>query len=236
VNRVLLWFALIGCAGTLAVIAASQDQDAIGSLLRYDDLSSLGIKIISLVFVGGLTLALFRERLSRVLEAALFWAMVAILLAVGYTYRYDLQDVADRVLAELAPGFAATRGNRVEIVRTSTGEFSVTSHVNGARVPMVLDTGATAVVLTSEAAQAAGLPTGFLTYSVRIDTANGHTRAAPVVLDRLAVGGITERSVQALIAQPGQLKTSLLGMTFLNRLESWEVRGPKLVLRGRPNG
>ena len=36
----------------------------------------------------------------------------------------------------------------------------------------------------------------------------------------------------ALIAQPGQLKTSLLGMSFLNRLESWEVRGDKLMMRG----
>ena len=55
-----------------------------------------------------------------------------------------------------------------------------------------------------------------------------------MTLDRVSVGGITERGVPALIAQPGQLKTSLLGMTFLNRLESWEVRGTKLVLRAHP--
>jgi len=42
------------------------------------------------------------------------------------------------------------------------------------------------------------------------------------------------RSVPALIAQPGQLRTSLLGMSFLNRLESWEVRGEKLIMRGYP--
>ena len=64
---------------------------------------------------------------------------------------------------------------------------------------------------------------------MQVDTANGRTRAAPVTLDRLAVGGIVERAVPALIAQPGQLKTSLLGMSFLNRLESWEVRGDRLV-------
>ncbi len=68
-----------------------------------------------------------------------------------------------------------------------------------------------------------------LNYTVDVDTANGRTRAAPVTLDRLAIGGIVERAVPALIAQPGQLKTNLLGMSFLNRLESWEVRGDKLV-------
>jgi aspartyl protease family protein len=67
-----------------------------------------------------------------------------------------------------------------------------------------------------------------------VDTANGRTRAAPVTLDRLAIGNIVERSVPALIAQPGQLKTNLLGMSFLNRLESWEVRGDKLLLRAYP--
>ena len=54
-----------------------------------------------------------------------------------------------------------------------------------------------------------------------------------MTLDRLAVGQIVERGVPALIAQPGQLKTSLLGMSFLNRLTSWEVRGDRLVMRGK---
>ena len=77
------------------------------------------------------------------------------------------------------------------------------------------------------------LPLEVLNYSVNVETANGVTHAAPVTLDRLAVGGVTERAVPALVAQNGQLKKSLLGMSFLNRLESWEVRGDKLRLRGR---
>jgi aspartyl protease family protein len=89
-------------------------------------------------------------------------------------------------------------------------------------------------VLTQEAAKAAGLPLEVLHYSVNVDTANGRARAAPVTLDRVSIGGITERSVPALVAQPGQLRANLLGMSFLNRLQSWEVRGDRLVLRGYP--
>jgi aspartyl protease family protein len=122
----------------------------------------------------------------------------------------------------------------VEIARGNAGEFNLGTQVNGARVPMALDTGASAVVLTQEAAKAAGLPLEVLTYNVSVDTANGRTRAASVTLDRVGIGGIIERSVPALIAQPGQLRTSLLGMSFLNRLESWEVRGDKLIMRGYP--
>jgi aspartyl protease family protein len=138
------------------------------------------------------------------------------------------------VLAELVPGRAASRGRTVEIARGGGGSFAVATQVNGAHVSMVLDTGASAVVLTHEAARAAGLPLEVLNYSVNIDTANGRARAAPVTLDRMSVGGIIERSVPALIAPSGQLRTSLLGMSFLNRLESWEVRGDKLLLRGYP--
>jgi len=71
-----------------------------------------------------------------------------------------------------------------------------------------------------------------LTYDVTVDTANGRARAASVTLDRVTVGSIVERAVPALVAQPGQLRTSLLGMSFLTRLERWEVRGERLVLRG----
>ena len=87
------------------------------------------------------------------------------------------------------------------------------------------------MVLTQEAAKAAGLPLDFLNYSVQVETANGRTRAAPVTLDRVRVGAIEERQVPALIAQPGQLRMSLLGMSFLNRLKSSEVRGDRLLLR-----
>jgi len=122
----------------------------------------------------------------------------------------------------------------VLVARSSGGGFSVAAQINGARVSMALDTGASSVVLTQEAAKAAGLPVEVLTYTVNVETANGRARAAPVTLDRLAVGGIVERSVPALVAQPGQLHTSLLGMSFLSRLESLEVHGDQLLMRGYP--
>jgi aspartyl protease family protein len=192
------------------------------------------LKIAIVVFVGGLFLVLFRERLTKAFEAILFWTVIGLLLAVGYAYRVELHEAGDRVMAELIPGRAATHGHTVEVVRGKGGDFSIHTSINGAKVSMVLDTGASSVILTQEAAKAAGLPIGMLTYTVDIDTANGRTHAAPVTLDRLAVGGLTEREVPALVVQPGGLKSNLLGMTFLNRLESWEVRGDKLRLRGAP--
>ena len=233
-RRRLLWILLIGVALALVVLIARHDQDPIAGLST-NDLGALAYHLALIMFIGGAVLVLFRERLSVALEAALFWVVVGFVLVFVYTYRGDLRGIGERVMAELMPGRAAQRSERtVEIVRGRGGDFQVAAQINGTRVAMALDTGASAVVLTQEAAKAAGLPLALLSYSVLVDTANGRARAAAVTLDRIAVGGIVERSVPALIAQPGQLRTSLLGMSFLNRLESWEVRGDKLMIRGKP--
>jgi aspartyl protease family protein len=227
----LFWILLAVLAAVLFLVAM-KDQ-GFASLNRVD-YASLAFKVVLLVVIGSVALSVFRERFAAALRSALIWVMIALLLAIGYTYRFELQETSDRLLAEFVPGHVATRGHTVLVARSSGGSFSVAAQINGARVSMALDTGASSVVLTQEAAKAAGLPVEVLTYTVNVETANGRARAAPVTLDRLAVGGIVERSVPALVAQPGQLHTSLLGMSFLSRLESLEVHGDQLVLRGYP--
>ena len=122
----------------------------------------------------------------------------------------------------------------VEIARGQAGEFAFNVKINGVKAPMVIDTGATSVVLTYETAKAAGLPLELLEYDVDVETAGGRTRAARLTLDRLAIGKLVERSVPALVVPRGQMKTNLLGMSFLDRLESWEVRADRLMLHGYP--
>jgi aspartyl protease family protein len=233
VRSKLFWLLLLGLGLSLVVLVAKHDSKTIMGLST-DDFASLAVKIVFLVFLGGAVLMFFRENFMQAMQAAVFWVVVGLLLVVAYTYRFELKDVSERVLAELVPGRAASRGARTIEIARSARDFSLATQVNGASVSMVLDTGASSVVLTQEAAKAAGLPLEVLSYNVTVDTANGRTRAAAVTLDRIGVGGIVERSVPALIAQPGQLRTSLLGMSFLNRLESWEVRGDKLIMRGYP--
>jgi aspartyl protease family protein len=231
VRRRVLWSFMIGLAAALVLLIVRHDEGTINGL--DEDFGSLIYKIVLLVAVGSLVLALFRHRFSEALTAALLWVVIALALVLAYTYRSEVREVGEHVLAELIPGRPISHGRTVEIVRGRAGEFQVATQINGTRVPMVLDTGASAVVLTQDAARAAGLPLEMLAYTVNIDTANGRTRAAAVTLERLGVGAIVEHAVPALIAQPGQLKTSLLGMSFLNRLESYSVTSDKLILRAR---
>jgi aspartyl protease family protein len=226
------WILLIIVAVVLIVLVAQKNASL--SWLGDVDHGELFMQTVLAVFIGTIVISFFRRRWSQAILAALAWALIVMLLALGYTYRFELREIRDRVLSELVPGRTASRGRIVEVSRGGGGNFFVNSEINGVRVATVLDTGASSVVLTFDAAKAIGLPTEVLTYTVNVETANGRTRAAPVTLDRLAVGGIVEREVPALIAQRGQLRTNLLGMSFLNRLESWEVRGDRLVMRGHP--
>ncbi len=142
------------------------------------------------------------------------------------------KSTVSNTVSDLLRPRAATRA--VQISRGQGGEFALQAKINGVAAPMVIDTGATSVVLTYETAKAAGLPLELLEYDVDLETAGGHTKAARLTLDRLAIGKLVERSVPALVVPHGQMKTNLLGMSFLDRLESWEVRADSLMLRGYP--
>ena len=229
----LLWVLLIGLLIAVLVLIAQHGQGTVGPLST-NDFGSLAYQLAILIFLAAAVLTMFRERFTQAIVYAVLWVIVALVLVIGYSYRYDLGDVAERVMAELVPGHVISHGRSVEVARSGGGDFAIAAQINGARAHMVLDTGASSVVLTQDDAKAAGLPIDLLDYTVSIDTANGRTRAAPVTLDRLAVGGLEERSVEALVVQPGQLHTSLLGMSFLNRLQSWQVVGDRLVLKGYP--
>jgi aspartyl protease family protein len=233
VRQRLMWVLLIGLLIAILVLIAQHGQGTVGPLST-GDFGSLAYQLALLIFLAAAVLTLFRERFAQAIISAALWVVVGLLLVIGYSYRYELSDVGDRVLAELIPGHVVSHGRTVEVARTGAGDFAIAADINGARVHMVLDTGASSVVLTQEDAKAAGLPIALLDYTVGIDTANGRTHAAPVTLDRIAVGGLEERSVDALVVQPGQLQTSLLGMSFLNRLQSWQVVGDRLVLKGYP--
>ncbi|MGY3528267.1 TIGR02281 family clan AA aspartic protease [Bradyrhizobium sp. USDA 4452] len=145
--------------------------------------------------------------------------------------RQNLTQIFGRSIATPA----AAPAPAVQIVRSQGGEFAFRAKINGVSAPMVIDTGATSVVLTWETAKAIGLPTDMLEYNVDLETAGGHTKAARLTLDRLAVGKLVEKSVPALVVQRGQMKTNLLGMSFLDRLESWGVRSDTLSLTGYPD-
>jgi aspartyl protease family protein len=167
----------------------------------------------------------------------LLLALLVLVAMAGAVVAYrDPEQVAraSDSVSQLLRKRATTPARAVQIARGQAGEFALHARINGVSAPMVIDTGATSVVLTYETAKAAGLPLELLEYDVDVETAGGHTKAARLTLDRLAIGKLVERSVPALVVPHGQMKTNLLGMSFLDRMESWEVRADRLMLHGYP--
>lgn len=226
-----LWLLLLFIAGGLAVLVVQHGEGEVFGL-SLDQFGSLIVKVALVGVVGAFAWRMFAGRAGDALRSAFIWLVIVGVLAVGYAYRGELRPVTDRVLSEVIPGYAvSTDANTVEIARGSGG-FVVGARVNGAPVTLVLDTGASAVVLTQDDARAAGIALDSLRYDVTVETANGRARAAAVRLRTLSVGSIEERDVSALVSPPGALRTSLLGMTFLSRLQGFEIVGDRLILRG----
>jgi aspartyl protease family protein len=228
-----LWLVVAALGVSVLALAMRQEHGTIAGI-ELNSLAAIVAGVVLIFMVFGAISALLYHRLGQTLRAGVFWVAIAGLALAGYNYRYEIERNGQRVLAVVAPGvpFSIT-GRHTVVARAQQGDFNIRGEVNGKRVAMLVDTGASSVVLTAEAAKAAGLPVELLKFDVPIETANGRGRAASVVLDKIAVGNIQERRVPALVTAPGDLKMSLLGMSFLSRLESFEVRGEKLVMHAK---
>jgi aspartyl protease family protein len=138
---------------------------------------------------------------------------------------------AETATAPLAPALASgAEGQAASVAKSSDGHYWAEALVNGKRVRFLVDTGATAVALTSEDAQRLGIRLADLDYSANVTTANGQAHAAQVTLASVSVAGARVSDVQALVIDKG-LPTSLLGMTYLGRLSRFEATQSALILR-----
>lgn len=186
-------------------------------------------------------LSLAREgqtRPGQFLKQAGVWLFAGFALIAAYAYRDQMPEFVSRIAGELAPPGqalsleAGPEGQQaVRIRRRGDGHFSARASVNGVATTLMVDTGASTVVLRPADAARAGVDTDNLSYTVAVETANGTTYAAPVRLRSIAIGPIELQNVEALVAKPGSVKESLLGMSFLRRLRSYEFSGEFLTLR-----
>lgn len=182
----------------------------------------------------------------QLLREVASWGVVAIIAIAAFSHFETLKTGAERMLglptagevvqlqraSRTAPAVRpTTRGPVVEINAESNGHFNAEAEINGRAIEVMIDTGATMVALSYEDAERAGIRLNDNDFTRAVSTANGVARVAPVTLDRVAVGNILVRDVPAAVAEPGRLKTSLLGMSFLSRLSRFDMRSGRLVMQ-----
>lgn len=205
------------------------------------DLANLVAGIALLIWIGSSLIFSYRGRAGLAVRQAVTWLALALAIMVGYTYRHDFAKAGRRIAGEFLPGTPVVTqtgsgtgqsGRRVvAITAREGGQFDVSTLVNGTHVNMLADTGATVIALNNSDAQRVGIDLARLRYTVPVSTANGRAMSARVRLKTVSVGGIELHDVEALVTKPGALRGSLLGMSFLGRIGSFEISGERLLLR-----
>jgi aspartyl protease family protein len=169
---------------------------------------------------------------------ALRWALLCcglVLVGVGLLDHGAalLPDIAspagrEKQTAMLAPRASAPPSNAVVYTANERGHVVLDAAVNGAQVRMLVDTGATLVTLTPADARAAGINPASLAFNGHVQTANGAARIAPVTLREIRINQLSIYDVRAAVLE--NLNVSLLGMSFLSRLQGYEMRDGKLTI------
>lgn len=161
-------------------------------------------------------------------------SVAAVAYLDGWADRPEFSAVrvaAARLFPEKEQAERIEGSRRIVAIRADqSGHFLVDAVIEGRRLKMLADTGATSVVLSAEDAERIGIRPGEQDFVVPVSTANGSTKAAPVLLDTIKVGPIAVKKVAAVVMRPGMLEGSLLGMSFFSRLDKVEMRSGKLVL------
>ena len=135
-------------------------------------------------------------------------ALIWLALAAGIFYLAE---------SALNPNKIANLGEAPSVLlkRGLDGHYRAEALINGKKVNVLVDTGATGVAISQKLANELGLESR---HAVRTMTANGESVAYMTRLESVQLGGIEAIDVAAIIA-PGLGGDALLGMSFLARMD-----------------
>ncbi|PHR60802.1 MAG: hypothetical protein COA47_06220 [Robiginitomaculum sp.] len=202
------------------------------------DQARLVYLLLFLVLIGGGTFSASKAQMAVALRQALIWIALFMAVIVAYSFRQDFTIIGNRVRSEILPAAPIeieqssprNSASTVAIRKSADGQFHADGRVGRAHVRFLVDTGASSIALTLNDAKRSGIEMDNLQFLIPVSTASGQTFGAHVVLDKVSIGSITLRNVDAIVLKQG-LDTSLLGMSFLGRLQKMEASRNQLILK-----
>ena len=189
------------------------------------DLARLGYLALLGFAVGGWLMLERRNSAGVMFKQALVWVFIFLAVIAGVGLWGDIRQ-------EITPHRQMVfngETTRIETERAWDGHYYLDVEMNGMPVTFVIDTGATAIVLTEQDAKRLGIDTDGLMYTGVAGTANGEVRTAPVRIESVVLGQMMDRNVPAVV-NSGEMDTSLLGMSYLQKFSRIEIAGDRLVL------
>jgi len=192
-------------------------------MMTTDDKAYVFYLSILLTAIVGSFLYSRRGSFSQTVQQALIW----VLIFVGAITAYGFSDVFK---AQIFPSSAIQNGTgSVTLSRANDGHFHATIEINGQDIDFVIDTGASAIVLSKNDAKRINIDVDNLNYLGRSETANGTVSTAFVRLGIVKLGDITDYDLPASV-NGGELFGSLLGKDYLNLFSEFRINGDRLTL------
>ncbi len=229
-HRLWLWLGALAAVGVLILALAHAYPEAMQSR---DDKVNLAYRLGLVVLVSAGLLRAARGPLTRHLKHAAIWLGVLAVLVFGYAYRAELADAPRRLRMAFNVGSPVQVDEHTLIVpQTEDGAYVVDGLVNGQRVRFMVDTGSTETVLSPDDARRLGVAVDKLDYVLKSETANGTGYGAVYAPRSMEIGSIRLQGFPMMVNK-APMSGSLLGMSFLKRLDAFEFRGRTLVLKWR---
>lgn len=183
--------------------------------------------MIILFIFGGAAAFWSRSSLLRIFKMAGLWTVIVIMISGFYLYR---SDFGDRFMAALDPAGVVSSSDGLIVHRNRDGHFWLRADFNGVPLLLMVDTGASNVVLSPDDARKIGLRPDRLEFSGMAETANGSVKFARATVTSVGLGDQTFFDVPVTV-NGAEMQGSLLGMALLDRFASVEFRGDTLILR-----
>jgi aspartyl protease family protein len=233
-GRAWLWLVLFAGLGGILAALFRTFPDAIQSK---DDWLDLAWGLSFLVLLSAAVARMGRGAIARHLGYAAIWTVLVAALALSYAYRDELARAPQKVWLAFGTGYPIATGaqgaeHEVVVPQDARGAFVLNARVNGQPVRFIIDTGATDTVLSPAAAERLGVDLKRIDFKESAETANGMGYGASYTAQRLDVGPIALADFPMIINK-APMTSSLLGLSFLNRLQSFEIRDRKLILKWR---
>ena len=172
-----------------------------------------------------------RKSHSTSINSMILWALIFIILIVVYAFRFELESLKNRIFAVLIPSYSWTNEQgQLVIARSKDGHFYLNAVTSiNKKIRFLVDTGASDIALTKEAAVKLGINLKKLRYTKKYYTANGVSYAAPVRIKQLTIGKKTFYDLEGHVTSGG-LDTPLLGMSLIEDFSNFKITKDMLIL------
>jgi aspartyl protease family protein len=177
------------------------------------------------------SLAARRLPFGYIAKAAFAWIAIFAALFAIFSFRFEFKAVWERVKADIS-GTAgqSVRGEDITIRRQDDGHYWLQLDVNGKPVRFMIDSGATTTAVNGNTARETGIEVDRTGYPVFLNTANGRVTAQRGVIVSLKIGS-RELGQHDVVVSESFGDTNVLGMNFLDSMQSWNVEGNVMTLK-----